>query len=124
MRRCDCNLTCWRLQPCITSLQPYVLEAATPRAPGAALRLIGSGSGGVTELASHLSQDNLFYGFVRTTEAIDSTVAVKFIFLSFIGENVPMMKKAKTSTLKGTITEAFEPFHAELLNASTLDEVI
>jgi len=77
----------------------------------------------VAELASHLSQDNLFYGFVRTTEAIDSTVAVKFIFLSFIGENVPMMKKAKTSTLKGTITEAFEPFHAELLNASTLDEV-
>jgi len=90
---------------------------------GAALRLIGSGSGGVSELASHLSQDNLFYGFVRTTEAIDSTVAVKFIFLSFIGENVPMMKKAKTSTLKGTITEAFEPFHGELLNASTLDEV-
>ena len=36
---------------------------------------------------------------------IGSTVAVKFIFLSFIGENVPMMKKAKTSTLKGTITE-------------------
>ena len=55
---------------------------------------------------------------------IGSTVAVKFIFLSFIGENVPMMKKAKTSTLKGTITEAFEPFHAELLNASTLDEVM
>ena len=75
-------------------LQPYVLEAATlgaggcnpmdvleavtrraqpatPRAPGAAVRLIGSGSGGVAELASHLSQDNLFYGFVRTTEAID-----------------------------------------------------
>ena len=56
--------------------------------------------------------------------SIGSTVAVKFIFLSFIGENVPMMKKAKTSTLKGTITEAFEPFHAELLNASTLDEVM
>ena len=51
-----------------------MLEAATPRAPGAALRLIGSGSGGVTELASHLSQDNLFYGFVRTTEAIDRYV--------------------------------------------------
>ena len=33
------------------------------------------------------------------------------------------MKKAKVSTLKGTITEAFEPFHAELLNASSLEEV-
>ena len=55
-----------RAQPATPRAQP-----ATPRAPGAAVRLIGSGSGGVAELASHLSQDNLFYGFVRTTEAID-----------------------------------------------------
>ena len=41
----------------------------------------------MSELASHLSHDSIFYGFVRTTEAIDSTLAVKFIFLSFIGEH-------------------------------------
>jgi hypothetical protein len=62
---------CRRLQPDVLEAATLRAQPATRRAPGAALRLIGSGSGGVSELASHLSQDNLFYGFVRTTEAID-----------------------------------------------------
>ena len=64
------------------------------------------------------AQDNIYYGLVRTTETIDQTEAVKFVFISFLGEKVAPMRKAKISTLKGTITEAFAPFHAELLNAS------
>ena len=69
------------------------------------------------------AQDNIYYGLVRTTETIDQTEAVKFVFISFLGEKVAPMRKAKISTLKGTITEAFAPFHAELLNASSRDEV-
>lgn len=33
------------------------------------------------------------------------------------------MQKAKMSTLKGTLTETFTPFHTELINASSAEEV-
>ena len=53
-------------------------------------------------LAAQLRDDNVYYGLVRTYEQIDATRAVKFVFLSFVGEGVAAMKKAKISTLKGT----------------------
>lgn len=90
---------------------------------GAEMRMVGSGAGGVAELSALLAQDGVYYGLVRTTETIDASVTVKFVFVSFIGESVAPMRKAKISTLKGTITVAFEPFHAELLNASSKEEV-
>ena len=87
------------------------------------LKMVGSGTGGTDALAAQLRDDNVYYGLVRTYEQIDATRAVKFVFLSFVGEGVAAMKKAKISTLKGTITESFTPFHAELLNASDPKEV-
>ena len=87
------------------------------------LKMVGSGTGGADALAAQLTDDNVYYGLVRTYEQIDATRAVKFVFLSFVGEGVAAMKKAKISTLKGTITESFTPFHAELLNASDPKEV-
>ena len=89
----------------------------------AALRVVGSGSGGVNELREKLAQDNIFFGLVRTTETIDQTVAVKFVAISFIGEAIGVMRKALISTLRGDITAAFDPFHCELLNVSTKEEV-
>ena len=87
------------------------------------LKMVGSGTGGADALAAQLTHDNVYYGLVRTYEQIDATRAVKFVFLSFVGEGVAAMKKAKISTLKGTITESFTPFHAEMLNASDPKEV-
>ena len=89
----------------------------------AALRVVGCGSGGVNELREKLAQDNIFFGLVRTTETIDQTVAVKFVAISFIGEAIGVMRKALISTLRGDITAAFDPFHCELLNVSTKEEV-
>jgi hypothetical protein len=48
---------------------------------------------------------------------------VKFVFISFLGEGVGVMRKAKVSTLKGTVSEIFTPFHAELISATTPGEV-
>ena len=63
-----------------------------------ALRLIGSGSGGADELSTQLTADGVYYGLVRTTEQIDKSTTVKFVFISFLGENLGVMKKAKMST--------------------------
>lgn len=79
------------------------------------LRLVGSGSGGVTALAASLDASSVFYGLVRTTDVIDKSVTVKFVFLSFIGSAVPPMKRARVSTIKGSVTGIFSPFHAEMV---------
>ena len=91
--------------------------------PGMTLVMRGSGTGGLAELASKLDSSSAYYGFSRTTDNIDKTVAVKFVFVTFLGESVPPMKKGKITTFKGTVTEHFEPFHLELLNATSPEEV-
>ena len=45
------------------------------------------------------------------------------MLISFIGEAIGVMRKALVSTLRGDITAAFDPFHCELLNVSTKEEV-
>ena len=89
------------------------------RLEDAALVMVGTGSGGVSELASALTSDHAYYGLVRTTEAFDGGVrtvdAVKFCFITFLGEALSVLKKGRIATLKGTITHTFEPFHVELV---------
>ena len=45
------------------------------------------------------------------------------MLISFIGEAIGVMRKALVSTLRGDITAAFDPFHCELLNLSSKEEV-
>ena len=91
------------------------------------LVMVGSGSKGTSELAAHLTSDHAYYGLVRTTESIDTGArkvdAVKFAFITFLGEGLSVLKKGKITTLKGTITEVFAPFHVELMNATSPSEV-
>ena len=48
---------------------------------------------------------------------------MRFVFVSFVGEAIGVMRRAKISTLRGTIAAEFGQFHAELLNVSTKEEV-
>ena len=128
----------------------WVLASLSAESEGdLALCVVGSGNGGTNELRERLTQDNIvrraqplqqsldcdtrgfghprprpqFFGLVRTTETIDNTVAVKFVAISFIGEAIGVMRKARISTLRGDIKAAFDPFHCELLNVSSRAEV-
>ena len=70
------------------------------------LQVVGTGTGGVAELASKLTPNTAFYGLVRTTEAIDSGIAgqkdaVKFAFVTFLGEKLGVMRKGKISGALG-----------------------
>jgi len=90
---------------------------------GGGLRMVGSGEGGAEALAKLLDSEGAFYGLVRTTEVIDASTTIKFVFVSFIGSSVPVMRRAKISTYKGTVSEVFAPFHAELYGAGAPEEV-
>eukprot|EP01099_Mayorella_cantabrigiensis_P005047 TRINITY_DN3945_c0_g1_i4.p1 TRINITY_DN3945_c0_g1~~TRINITY_DN3945_c0_g1_i4.p1 ORF type:complete len:503 (-),score=133.06 TRINITY_DN3945_c0_g1_i4:72-1580(-) len=75
------------------------------------IRLVGSGSGGVDELKSHLTDDNIYYGLLRVTESVDEHLTVKFVFIYFLGPKVSTFRKAKVTTHKGAITSFFGQYH-------------
>jgi len=86
------------------------------------LDLVGSGSNGIEELKSHLSDSKYSYGLLRVTDKIDNSVTVKFVFIVWCGEKVPFVKKAQITTHKGSVTELFGQAHNEV-HASTQDEL-
>jgi len=78
------------------------------------ISLIGSGPGGVTELASRLEEDNINFGVVRVSETIDKSKTTKFVYIYWVPESVKIMKKAEASARKGTIDAVFAPYHVDL----------
>jgi len=86
------------------------------------IELVGSGSGGVDELKSHLDESKMFYGLARVIDRIDNSETVKFVFICFCGNKVPFVQKGKMTTHKGSITQLVGQFHTDL-NCSDLSEV-
>jgi len=89
------------------------------------LKLHGAGQGGLDELRSHLKDDVVMYGLVRTTDRIDDTVAVKFCFVDWRGEQINRMQRANLGVHSGEVTSLFRPYHADVqchdLSEVTLD---
>jgi len=77
------------------------------------IELAGTGSGGVQELLDNLSPDNVMYGLVRETEQIDLSTTVKFVFVYFVGEEVPFAKRGRIGIVQGDVKRYFSPFHID-----------
>jgi len=86
------------------------------------LKLIATGADGLDELISHLTEDQVLYALYRTTDNIDNTVAVKFVFVIWVGEKVAVTRKARITTHKGEITAFIGQYHVDL-NCSNLNEI-
>ena len=72
---------------------------------------------------SKLDKDALLYALVRVSQQVDRSTTVKFVLVSWVGEEVPPLRKAKLSTLRGAATEVLSPFHVEVLNANDTTEL-
>jgi len=86
------------------------------------IHLAGKGVQGLDELISHLKDNEIAYALYRTTDTIDNTVAVKFVFIIWVGEKVAIIRKAKITTHKGDITGFIGQYHVDL-NCSNLNEI-
>lgn len=84
--------------------------------------LVGTGTGGVDEMSQHLDPKQVMYGVARIVEIIDASTTVKFAMISWLGEQVNPMSKARVSTHKGSIEQALHPFHVTMFTTS-VDEV-
>lgn len=82
------------------------------------LVLSGSGSGGIDELASHLTPEMVGYGLVRRTDKIDDSETVKFGFILYIGDKVPIMQKARISVHTGGVKDFIGQFHVDITATS------
>jgi hypothetical protein len=90
---------------------------------GQSLTLAGSGTGGAEGLAAHLTSDAAYYGIIRVTDLVDRSSTIKFAFLAFLGEDLSPMRRAKASTIKGSVSSVFAPFHAEMVGLTDASEV-
>jgi len=86
------------------------------------ISLIGSGSGGVSELTTKLEDENIDFGVVRVSETIDKSKTTKFVYVYWVPESVKTMKKAEASARKGAIDHVFAPHHVTL-TIQTKDEL-
>lgn len=65
----------------------------------------------------------VLYGLYRTTERIDDSETVKFVFIDWRGAKIHRMQRAQLGTHSGAVRELFEPYHVDVLDASADDEV-
>jgi len=86
------------------------------------LDFVGSGTGGVEELKTHLVDSKMFYGMVRVIDQIDNSSTVKFVFIIWCGNKVPFVQKGKMTTHKGSITSLMGQYHTDI-NCSDLSEI-
>eukprot|EP01132_Coremiostelium_polycephalum_P002129 gene2129-2623_t len=86
------------------------------------LVVLGKGSGGADELATHLNPNIVAYGLVREVERFDLSDTVKFAFINYVGDDIPRMFRAKLGTHSGKVKEFFSPYHVDL-HASNPSEI-
>lgn len=77
------------------------------------LIVLGTGED-VEEFKPLCEDDVIVYVLIRVTDIVDDIPTVKFAYVQWVGENVKPMSRAKISTHKGTIEQAFYPFHVNI----------
>jgi hypothetical protein len=86
------------------------------------IKLSATGTGDLDELITHLKNDQILYGLYRTTDTIDNTVAIKFVLIVWVGEQVPIIRKARITTHKGDVTGFIGQYHVDI-HCSNLAEI-
>ncbi|CAN0330488.1 unnamed protein product [Ectocarpus sp. 12 AP-2014] len=86
---------------------------------GEDIRLIGTGVGGVEALKASIVKWDVCYGLVRCSHTLEQagyvqTDFVKFVWVYWRPDNIPVMRKMKIGVNEGEMKSMFAPYHAEL----------
>lgn len=76
--------------------------------------LQAKGNGGVSELATHLKDDQVQYMLVRLHEKKGTTDTSKDVYIAWTGPKVSKIQAAKKNTHSGDIQKLLAPNHAQL----------
>ncbi|TPX32720.1 hypothetical protein SmJEL517_g04197 [Synchytrium microbalum] len=72
---------------------------------------------GVDVLKTHFKPDAISYAYVKVIDVIEGIATIKFAFITWIGPEVSVMKKARIGVHQGAIKEYFNPFHVEIVSS-------
>ena len=86
------------------------------------LVLVGKGAGGISEMATSMSNDACFFGFLKVTYKSDETTRTKFVFFSFKGDTAPVMRKGNMSVHVTSVKKVIKDFSIEY-STSEVSEV-
>ena len=90
------------------------------------LEVVGTGSGGLEELVNHLDDSRVSFGVIKVLgiDEKETTTSrrAKYVFVTYIGERVSVLVKARVSVQKGQITPQFSGIQA-FLDFGNKDEV-
>lgn len=76
------------------------------------IQYLGKGNGDVpNEFLDTCEDKNVCYGIFRVTEQIDQTTAVKFVYVEWVPQGVPVMLRGVISTHKSAVQPVFQPYH-------------
>lgn len=67
------------------------------------------------EFRSHFTEGERVYGFVRIETGDELSIRAKFAFITWIGEGVGALQKAKVSTDKASVKQVVQNFAVEIL---------
>jgi hypothetical protein len=86
------------------------------------MSLVAQGNGGFEAIKSNSKSGQVEFALLRTTDQVDKTVAVKFVFLRVVPGNLPATAKAKIATKAGVIDPVFSPYHVDFV-VESFDEL-
>jgi hypothetical protein len=78
------------------------------------LSLAGKGSGGLAELVNHFEDGERLYAYLKVKWGDDLSTREKFVLITWVGERVPPLKKARVSTDKAFVKEVVKEFAIEV----------
>jgi len=87
-----------------------------------------AGAGGLDELKAELKEDQVQYGYLRVVSGDSESKRAKFVFISWVGERVGPLKRAKVSVHKAGVKQIIQSFaievHAEKQEELVEDDIL
>eukprot|EP01132_Coremiostelium_polycephalum_P002652 gene2652-3292_t len=80
------------------------------------------GSNGVEELKSELKDDEVLYGYLRVVSGDNESKRAKFVLISWCGESVGPLKRAKLSVHKASVKQIIKNYAVEV-HGTKLEEI-
>ncbi|KAI0208924.1 hypothetical protein LSAT2_006397 [Lamellibrachia satsuma] len=74
------------------------------------------------DFLAHLRDDQMMYCLVRLCTTFDMSTTIKFVYIRWIGDNVPFVKKGRYGVVHGSIEPHFNPYHA-LIETGSLEDL-
>jgi len=78
------------------------------------LSVLGNGYGGLEEFRDNFDENERLYGLLRLVDIYDGHTTIKFVFVTWAGAKVSVMRKARMTTHKGSIVNLIGQAHITL----------